>query len=398
MSLTAALGANTHVAATGHSITVSDAPVAQGRIVVLDGLRGVLTLMVVVSHFFAEIPHGIPGLAVGWMGVATFFVLSGFVVGGQILDRKHHTNFLGVFLIRRACRILPTYFLLVAAVHLLMMALGRPAYMEITGHIPLWTYLTFTQNFVMARDNVLGPYWLTPTWSLTIEEQFYLLAPVALLTLPRRALVPALWTAVIGAVIFRAIVTWHYQAPGLATNIYLPAALDTLCLGILAAIAARSVDLQRWQLALRLTPLVMLALVFLIKWSDGAAGHNFDVFARLLIALAGASYILALVSGAPETQTLYARGLRFMGRISYAVYLTHVAVIGLMHGLILGHAPDIGTPAQLAVTVAALPVALAVGWAITKWIEEPITAYGRSFAWRDEDKAASTRPSVTAQA
>lgn len=360
-----------------------------GRIVVLDGLRGVLTLMVVVSHFFAEIPNGIHGLTFGWIGVATFFVLSGFVVGGQILDRAHHANFLPVFLIRRACRIIPSYLLLVAAVHIAMVALERPAYMEIDGPIPLLSYLTFTQNFVMAHNSILGPYWLTPTWSLTIEEQFYLLAPVAMLALPRRWLIPALVGAVAGAVAFRALLIWKYQWYGLPHNVYLPAAMDTLSLGVLAAIAVRQTDLQRWITPLRVAPVCCLALVFLVKLSDGATGHAFEVFGRLLIALAGASYILAVVAGAPEGETLKSPALKFMGRISYAVYLTHVAVVGLMHGLILGHAPDIGTPAQLAVTVASFPVAIFTGWAITKWIEEPITAYGRSFVWGNPATAAA---------
>ena len=66
--------------------------------------------------------------------------------------------------------------------------------------------------------------------------------------------------------------------------------------------------------------------------------------------------------------------------------MTHLAVVGLMHGLILGSRPDLTTPAQWAVTLAALPVAVLVGWIGTKLVEEPITAYGRSWKWSKETR------------
>ena len=67
--------------------------------------------------------------------------------------------------------------------------------------------------------------------------------------------------------------------------------------------------------------------------------------------------------------------------------MTHLAVLGLMHGLLLGGRPDLATPAQWAVTLAALPVAVLAGWLGTKIVEEPITAYGRSWRWSKERRA-----------
>ena len=60
----------------------------------------------------------------------------------------------------------------------------------------------------------------------------------------------------------------------------------------------------------------------------------------------------------------------------------HMPVLGLMHGLLLGARPDIGTPVQLAVTALCVPVALGVAWASAKWIEEPMIAYGKTWKWR----------------
>jgi len=61
--------------------------------------------------------------------------------------------------------------------------------------------------------------------------------------------------------------------------------------------------------------------------------------------------------------------------------LTHLTVLGLMHGLLLGRAPDIGSPVQILVTIAAMPITVAVGWLMTRTIEEPITQWGRRHKW-----------------
>ncbi|MGA7530875.1 MAG: hypothetical protein WBW27_03170, partial [Pseudolabrys sp.] len=69
-------------------------------------------------------------------------------------------------------------------------------------------------------------------------------------------------------------------------------------------------------------------------------------------------------------------------------YLTHLPVLGLMHGLLLGSRPDIGTPAQWAVTFAAVPVCVAVSWLLTVVIEKPLTNYGRTWAWSGRSRQA----------
>ena len=101
-----------------------------------------------------------------------------------------------------------------------------------------------------------------------------------------------------------------------------------------------------------------------------------------LIALAAAFFILTLVEGAPEAERLKSPILRFFGDISYGVYLTHLAVLGLLHGLLLGGEPDFSTGAQRLVTLAAAIVTVGLGWAITRYVEQPVTAWGRSFRWR----------------
>ena len=79
------------------------------RITTLDGLRGLMTVMVIVSHYFGELEHGVRAVMVGWIAVNMFFVLSGFLIGRLILERRHHANFFAVFYVRRFCRIIPAY-------------------------------------------------------------------------------------------------------------------------------------------------------------------------------------------------------------------------------------------------------------------------------------------------
>ena len=86
------------------------------RIATLDGLRGLMTVMVILSHYFGELEHGVRAVMVGWIAVNMFFVLSGFLIGRLILERRHHANFFAVFYVRRFCRIIPAYVITVLAV------------------------------------------------------------------------------------------------------------------------------------------------------------------------------------------------------------------------------------------------------------------------------------------
>jgi peptidoglycan/LPS O-acetylase OafA/YrhL len=86
---------------------------AERRIPALDGFRGLMTIAVVVSHYFGEVPHGFAAVSFGWIAVDCFFVLSGYLIANLILDKMDRANFFSVFYVRRFCRTLPCYFLCV---------------------------------------------------------------------------------------------------------------------------------------------------------------------------------------------------------------------------------------------------------------------------------------------
>jgi peptidoglycan/LPS O-acetylase OafA/YrhL len=361
------------------------APVPQARheqrLVALDGLRGLMTILVVVSHYFAEVPHGITALMVGWIAVDMFFVLSGFLVGRLILDKQQNDNFFTVFYARRVFRTLPIYFVCLI-VNAVLLSVFSGHWVDADGAFPIWSYFVFVQNFFMAAANGSGAHWLAPTWTLAVEEHFYLLVPALFFIVPRRRIAGVLAALALGAVAARAgTVALMGGHATIAASVLLPNRADVLIMGLLAAVAIRSNKLPwpRIDLPLRIAPIVLLFVTAAI--TQFAGRHAFTIFGPLLTSVACAAFLLSLVRGAPEAKRFTGKFLGFFNTTSYAVYLTHLPVLGLMHGLLLGSRPDIATPQQWAVTFAALPVTVLVAWALTVLVERPLTEYGRSWKW-----------------
>lgn len=386
------LGHGTSAAASSTSATATataTAPVnaaAETRVVALDGIRGLMTIMVLASHFFAEVPHGWRAFSLGWVAVLTFFALSGFLVGRLILDKSDRANFYTVFYVRRFCRTIPVYVFCVLVIFAALYAFSDRPWANAHHHIPLWSYLTFWQNFHMVDANHVGQHWLAPTWTLTVEEHFYLIAPALLLLTPRRHLLAMLIIATLLSVAFRAYIFYWSDVNALWGLALLPGRADALFCGIIAAIVYRdnSITWRHYDLALRVAPIVLLLATFVLRLVDGDTGQLTQVFGLFFVAVASSIYILSIARGAPEADRLTSRSLVFCGHNSYSIYLTHLLVLGLMHGLIFDAAPDVHTPAQILVTFAAIPVALFVGWVFTRLVEEPITAYGRSWKWSEK--------------
>jgi peptidoglycan/LPS O-acetylase OafA/YrhL len=350
--------------------------------VCLDGVRGLMTIMVLLAHYFGEVPHGISALMFGWIAVDMFFVLSGYLVGKLILEKQHHDNFFQVFYVRRVCRTLPIYFVCLV-INIALLSIFTAPWVDSDQPLPIWSYFTFTQNFFMAATGGIGAHWLAPTWTLAIEEHFYLIVPFLFFLIPRHRIAVVLIAIAAGALALRAGSYLFLEDPGLVSLVLLPTRADILTAGLLAAVVIKSelVPWQRVDYPLRLAPIVLLLVVSVLRLTDGASGHRFEIFGPLLISFACAAFLLSLVRGAPEAKRFHSKILGFFNTTSYAVYLTHLPVLGLMHGLLLGTRPDIGSPMQLAVTIAALPVCIAVAWLLTVFIEQPITNYGRTWLW-----------------
>ena len=362
----------------------AQAPGALGRVAALDGLRGLMTLFVLFSHYVVEVPHGIGIFSVGWVAVIVFFVLSGYLVGRLIIEKQEAGNFLFVFYLRRICRTFPTYFLSTAILLTISSWLGDRPWTQGPPPLPAWSYFVFAQNiFVNGRESV-GLHWLSPTWTLALEEQFYIVAPLLFLGVPRRLWVPVLSGLCATGLGLRAYGVLSGTL-SFAPLVLMPASMDVLCAGLLLAVLVKrgAIDWTRWSLPLRIAPIgVMFAVALLQRLDGGVVGPRFQILGPCLMSVTAALFILMLVERAPEARRFEARALRFFGRISYSLYLSHLAVLGLMHGAILGTAPDCATLPQVGVTVAAAGATIALSWFTTRTLEEPITTWARSIRWR----------------
>jgi peptidoglycan/LPS O-acetylase OafA/YrhL len=364
-------------------------PPAEARVKCLDGLRGLMTIFVVVSHYFGEVPHGVVAVTFGWIAVDMFFVLSGYLVGKLILEKQHNDNFFAVFYVRRACRTLPIYAVCVAVSAVAIRMVAAP-WIDADVQFPLWSYLSFTQNIFMVTTDSVGAHWLSPTWTLAVEEHFYLLVPAVFFLVPRRRIASVLIGCALAAVAGRALLCGLSPYCVVPASVLLPGRADVLILGLLAALAIKTEGVQwaRIDSALPWAPVAALVVIGSLLLADGDAGHGFTVFGPLLCAIGCAAFLLSLVRGAPEARRFHSKVLCFFGTTSYAVYLTHLPILGLMHGMLLGTRPDLATRPQWIVTVAAIPVCVLAGWILTVLVERPLTDYGRTWKWSGRTRGA----------
>src|SRR5271168_1894347 len=162
----------------------------QSRVPQLDAVRGIAILLVMLVNTSEKYPelHLQHFIANGWMGVDLFFVLSGFLITGILLDTRSSEHYFKTFYARRVLRILPLYYSVLVFMFVVVPLL-RPAdaHSIFERASPWWAFPLFLQNFLVARStNATGP--LGVAWSLAIEEQFYLLWPLVVRYCPIRLL------------------------------------------------------------------------------------------------------------------------------------------------------------------------------------------------------------------
>ncbi|PKH38445.1 Peptidoglycan/LPS O-acetylase OafA/YrhL, contains acyltransferase and SGNH-hydrolase domains [Nocardioides alpinus] len=279
------------------------------RLAALDGLRGVAVLMVVADHAgFAGRGSG----AMGASGVAVFFVLSGYLITRLVLaDRARGAWSMRGFLLARAVRLMPALLVMEVLVVALWVAVGGPTD-GLAGEVA--ASLTYTKNiFFMHFESGLFQH----TWSLAVEEQFYLLWPLALpfvvkLRRPVFWLVVAIAASMVTRVIVFVVAGAYATYPTLPTNAF------ALLLGSCLAIRPVRVPPGAYQ---RMVPVVGVAAMVLLAV---AAGSTYFVLVPIPVSLVAAAVVACAVPGVP---LLEGASLRFVGRISYALYLWHWPVL-----------------------------------------------------------------------
>ena len=308
------------------------------RIPELDGLRGVAIMLVIAYHYFYQGRY----FAFGWSGVDLFFVLSGFLIGGILLDVCASPRYFRTFYLRRLFRIVPIYYLWVG-VYLLLTIFAGPFLkrhaLGSTGpevRLQVIALLLFVQNFGVRYSSPLAVAWFLPAWSLAVEEQFYLIAPL-IIRLFSRASLYWLLAAVIGmAPILRVWIRYHLPVhPDSLSLAYtlMPCRADALAIGILTALLWRNPAFRIWlpshKPALYALGGVLLAGILVLctfSASPDALGMQSIGYSWiaafyaiiLLVALALPGGFIALIART--------RWLGQVGRVSYCLYLIHDAV------------------------------------------------------------------------
>jgi peptidoglycan/LPS O-acetylase OafA/YrhL len=356
----------------------------------LDLLRALAIIVVVIYHA-GIMGFPLPGRVhrFGWIGVDLFFVLSGYLIGGQLLAplaRGQRIN-LGRFFARRALRILPAY-LAVLAIYFLL-----PSWREYPEMSPLWKFLVSVQNIGLHGGTAFSH-----AWSLAVEDQFYLFLPLVLLLVNRgrRAAVIIPCFIVLGGIILRAVLAWQNPAEtgvsfrGFQTWIYYPTwtRLDPLVFGVALA-AIEKFRPQWWQRLMNLAPwLWPFGLALIVYALYLGEGDYLTVAASIwqfpLIALGMASLLVCAVSQRLPFCRVAIPGAAFIASIAYSAYLMQKLVIHFVAQFCTSHNIALtSVPALLLVEIPVYAGATVVFFAV----ERPFLQLRHRIAGRPSSKA-----------
>jgi peptidoglycan/LPS O-acetylase OafA/YrhL len=378
----------------------------------LDGIRGYACLAVLIEHCLIGLfnpAFGKFGILAGnylnmilLAGVDCFFVLSGFLIGGILMDSRAEPHFFKRFWIRRAARILPVLYILLASYAAILFLRSHFDLPQLDLWLldkpipPLWTYATFLQSIPIASGGYGGPRWVGITWSLAIEEQCYLFFPVVVYFLSRRSLTAVALSAIVISPFLRDLFERFY-GNWYAPYVLLPSRLDGLMFGVLVAIIVRNTRALILATQLRrVLDIIALAIIYVIVTNDPITNFwvlpfksagPFPPFIQSLFAILFSIIILRIYT---HQNSLFNRMwewklLTGVGVISYALYMYHQAINGLVHGFIFHQEPAIKDCAELLAGIIVMILSIALAILSYIYIEKPI----RSFAHRSSDRYAS---------
>ena len=335
------------------------------RIPQLDSVRG-LAVLIVLIHNTDKFRCTGPLARYGWMGVDLFFVLSGFLITGILLDTKSNQGYFRNFYSRRCLRIWPLYycalFFMFVVVPLLRPS-EAPRIFE-TRSMPWWSYLIYLQNFIVpVITNATGL--LGVTWSLAVEEQFYAVWPLVVRFLNEAQLRRLAITLIFCSPVLRFFL--HRQGFQVYPNTF--CRLDGLMAGALLALAVRSKSFspdayvrQAWVTFLVASPLALIT----------AGRAEWLVYS--FTALASVSFVyVALFAKQRWVQSVLAnRFLVFTGVISYGIYLLEKIPTDMALSLHVDHHPFL----MLAITAVATYALAILSWNL---LEKPFLRLKRYF-------------------
>jgi len=333
----------TQTAVTSQELQTATKP--ESHIEILDALRGIALLLVLGFHFC----EGLNGLTrlenmfyglfrAGWMGVDLFFVLSGFLIIGILVDTKEAPKRMFKFYMRRTLRIFPLYYLALLLIFVVLpLAVPLGAKLHLSGHQNTFGGLidasarqnqawfwTYTTNILASIDqSQLGRY--GHFWSLAVEEQFYLVCPMLIYHLSLERALTLCRYCIVGAFFIRTVLI--IAGASSAANFLMPCRMDALAVGGYIALAWRMgkitpvfIRASRW---VALSALALMVALFLARHSRFDATDNVvrSIGYTVIAIFFGALTVLCVMG--QQLQWLNQSWLRTFGKYSYAIYLMH---------------------------------------------------------------------------
>lgn len=360
------------------------------RIAELDGLRGLAILMIISFHYLNnQLIQSLNEWGIllskvtsfGWIGVDLFFVLSGFLIGTILIRNKGSENYFSSFYLRRLVRIIPNYFLLMIIFMVIIIVPWFANNYFLTGNnvIPLWSYFAMLHNFYMAHLANLGNDAMSVTWSIGIEEQFYILFPIIVYFLKDHWLPIVLGVAIVSASFLRD----GYQS-WIPPYVLLPCRMDAISLGAIVAWVNQRSDLKAlakkyfWLLFACLLADLMICGFLFVKFND------LGIVKNTLFAI---GFAVMLVFALTYSDSWYGKMLRtkilvWVGAISYSLYLFHYLILGLFHHC-AGNKSGIGIndTNDVLVSIVAFIVSILFSWLVFKLLETPFVNWGKRFKY-----------------
>ncbi len=371
------------------------------RIKSLDGVRGIAILWVVLYHYY-----GLPGknnlffnltyinefANFGWAGVTLFFVLSGYLIGGILLDTKTCNNYFKVFYIRRIFRIVPLliFLLIIYSVSKILFFNLLQGSQKFNSLIPDWSHYLFLQNFFMASKGYFGNDWLRVTWSLAVEEQFYIIFSILIFFIPKNK---AVLLAISGVIISPALrFLWLYYFPEEKASIVvlLPFRFDSFSVGFLIAAIERNkkmflqIDSKK--------SIALIHVIFFAIWtgvylfSKGAFGEYSRLITPFYYTFISISFGLLIYLCVIDKMSIIKsilenKFLRGIGNISYFMFLFHLPILILIFRLGTGKYLKIIDQNTIVVVIIAFVTTCAFAQLSFLYFEGPLLKIGKKWKY-----------------